>query len=261
LANTVLLISFDTLYKNRAISFLVDNFNISVYTLEVDSHDHGKEILQHVQKKHNHKTVPLIFVQGKFIGGMDELTSSHKSGEFHAMFQDLIPATTQAAKCELEIADSKSAVQPLFWYPEKVNAYGVRHTGAVTCVMATILAVFSCTNDSFKYIGYALFIDFVLRVLGGCRLSPVSMMGSILSYGLEPLPRAGRPKQFAAMCGTIFACLASLFYIMPFEYSDIVGSVFMGMLAVATGMEGFLDFCVGCLIFKTLGQLGLLSQS
>ena len=77
------------------------------------------------------------------------------------------------------------------------------------------------------------------------------------AYYLEPIPRMGRPKQFATCCGIAFSGLASLAFLLPFPGHDVVGSAFMTALAVATGMEGFLDFCVGCLVFRLGVKFGI----
>ena len=76
--------------------------------------------------------------------------------------------------------------------------------------------------------------------------------------------RHGRPKQFATVCGIIFSGFGSLCFLLASLLNvDIIlyiGIGFMGGLAVATGMEGFLDFCVGCVIFKYGILLGIIPK-
>jgi hypothetical protein len=67
----------------------------------------------------------------------------------------------------------------------------------------------------------------------------------------------GRPKQFATIRGIAFSGLGSLFFLLQFPRHNVVGSVFMGGLAGASGMEGFLDFWVGSVIFRMRVELSV----
>jgi hypothetical protein len=108
-----------------------------------------------------------------------------------------------------------------------------------------------------RYVTYAIAIDFFLRLLGGGKFSVLGRVAMLLASPLNPKPRMGRPKQFATCCGIIFSWLGSLFYLVHFPGHDIVGSVFMGGLAGAAFMEGFLDFCVGCVFFRIGIKVGI----
>jgi hypothetical protein len=153
----------------------------------------------------------------------------------------------------MEVRNANSAVKPLFWFPEEVNAHVIRVTGVFT-----FFAAAKGAGQWAKYVAYSIVMEFVLRFLGGAKFSILGNLAFILTYPWEPKPRYGGLKQFAACCVSAFSSLGSLFFLVPFPCHDIVAAVFMGMLAVACGMEGCLDFCLGCVFFKMGIKLGLI---
>jgi Domain of unknown function (DUF4395) len=95
----------------------------------------------------------------------------------------------------------------------------------------------------------ALLIDFGIRMTVGSFLSPLGMIATLCTSPFEPNFRPGPPKQFAAFCGVFFSLVATIFFFIDFEGHEIVGAVWMGMLAGAAGLEAFFDFCLGCLFY------------
>ena len=66
--------------------------------------------------------------------------------------------------------------------------------------------------------------------------------------------RPGPPKQFASFCGICFSLPAAALYFAGDHDDDddgetIAGAVFLGMLMGAAALEGFANFCLGCLFF------------
>jgi hypothetical protein len=167
---------------------------------------------------------------------------------------------TQADRCEEFIKKSDLSTKPLFWFPETVNAYVVRWTGVLTCMCSLVSAVTVYWYDWGRYVAYGLLFDFILRLLAGAKVSFLGRIAMVLASCKEPKPRHGRPKQFATMCGIMFSGLGSLFYVLPFPYHDYIGIGFMAALAIASGMEGFLDFCLGCVFFKYGILLGVIPK-
>jgi hypothetical protein len=60
-------------------------------------------------------------------------------------------------------------------------------------------------------------VDFMLRFLGGANVSVYGAAGQLIAavmerFGSKPRWIAGPPKQFASVCGLMFATLAFLFY-------------------------------------------------
>jgi len=244
------------LFSVDAINFLVVQLNVPVHSIEVDVHPQGKEILKYVSEKRNYHTTPFIFIQGEFLGGFSEVNALYAQGKLQ---EDYLKDLSQADRCEAFIANSNYAMTTYFWFPDKVDGNIVRLTGVLTFFASALCATLVHWEQFFwaKYVAYAIAIDFVLRLLGGAKFSVFGRFAMLLALPLEPIPRMGRPKQFATCCGIIFSGLGSLAFLIPFPYHDIVGSAFMGGLAVAAGMEGFLDFCVGCVMFRIGVKLGI----
>lgn len=244
------------LFSVDAQNFLVLQMGVSVHTVEVDIHPLGKDILQYVYQKENCKTTPIIYVRGEFLGGFEKVNSLYAQGRLQ---EEYLQGLSQADRCEAVISNSKYQMKPFFWFPEKVDGNVVRITGVLTCFASAIPAILIHLEHFFwaRYAAYVIALDFLLRLLGGAKFSVFGRMAMLLARPLDPNPRMGRPKQFATVCGVMFSGLGSLFYIVKFPGHDIVGSVFMGGLAVATFMEGFLDFCVGCVFFHLGIKLGI----
>ena len=171
--------------------------------------------------------------------------------------KDYLAHLSQAAKCE-KLAAAVSTRPPLFWFPQQVNGQVLRCTGVLTSLTAAACVVLSYLFTWGDYIAYYLVLDFVLRIAAGSKLSPLGRVATALTFCMEPEPRAGRPKQLASMCGLVFSLLGALFYFaLP---TKIVGSVFIAGLACASGMEGFFDYCLGCVFFRIGIQSGIIPK-
>jgi len=247
------------LFSRDAKEFLRCQLGVSLTTVPVDLCKNGDAVAHYVKHKTHHRTFPYIFVQGDFLGGFEEVNNLYSTGELQKAY---LSELTQADRCEMELRELKSPLKPLFWFPEKVNANVVRLTGVLTCVSSLLACAFSLLSgfNWGPYIAYGVWLDFFLRILAGTCLSPLGRLATVLTWPMEPKPRVGRPKQFAACCGFLFAMCGSVSYLVNFPSHTITGSVFMGMLAIATGMEGVFDFCLGCAFFKIGIQLGLIPQ-
>lgn len=249
------------LFSLDAQDFLTNIMNVSVHVLEADVHPQGKAILKHVQTQTKHRTVPIIYVQGTFLGGFEDVNQMYATGELQSTY---LAGLSQADRCEEFLTKSKSGKEPFFWFPTQVNAHVVRVTGAITCLCSLVAAIAGQWQAWAHYLGYALFIDFVPRLLGGAKWSVLGTLAMLLTKDLEPKLRHGRPKQFATLCGVLFSGLGSLFFLLgsllSLPWACHTGTALFGGLAMASGMEGFLDFCVGCLIFKWGMRLGLIPK-
>jgi hypothetical protein len=72
-------------------------------------------------------------------------------------------------------------------------------------------------------------------------------------FGTEPKFLSGAPKQFAVIVGTVFAGLGCLFLFLAKEHGEgllWLGVAFLICLAGAAGLNGLIDFCLGCVFFK-----------
>jgi glutaredoxin-related protein len=244
------------LFSVDAVAFLVNELHVTVHSVDVDTIPAGKDILTYISEKTGHKTTPAIFIRGEFLGGFEQVNRLYATGSLQ---KDYLHGLSQADECDEFLTKSNIGKKPMFWFPETVNAYTIRVAGIMTCLTSLAAAVLVYWFPWGEYIAYGLAVDFFLRILGGTCLSPFGRIACVIGTCIGQKPRVGRPKQFASCCGLLFALLGSIFYILPFSICTVIGSVFMGMLAIATGMEGFLDFCVGCVIFRWGVQIGAIS--
>ena len=242
------------LFSVDAQQFLLHQMKVSIHSVEVDVHPQGKAILKHVQETTGHDTVPVIYIRGAFLGGFEDVNQLYATGRLQGEY---LKGLTQADRCEEFIAKTNIGIEPLFWFPSTVNAHVIRITGIMICLFGALSAVSAYWFEWGHYIAYILFLDFVLRLFAGSRLSLLGRIAMLLTQPLEPKPRHGRPKQFATMCGVMFSGLGSLFYLLNINYA---GMTFMGALTVASGMEGFADYCLGCVMFKYGIKLGLIPK-
>lgn len=245
------------LFSIDAQLFMTEQMRVSVHAIELDMHPHGKAIQKYIQQRTGHNTVPVIYVKGAFLGGFEAVNQLYATGKLQ---DEYLKDLTQADRCEEFLVKAKIGIEPLFWFPATVNAHVIRLTGILTCLSSLISAVSVHWVPWGRYIAYAIFVDFVLRFFAGSRLSILGRTATLLTSPIKPKPRHGRPKQFATMCGIMFSGLGSLFYVLKFPHHDYVGTAFMGGLAMASGMEGFLDFCLGCVIFKYGIKLGIIPK-
>jgi glutaredoxin len=236
---------------------MVKQLCVSVHSLEIDTHPQGKEIIKDVIKKTGHKTTPVIFIRGEFLGGFDQVNSLYATG---ALQRDYLAEFSQADKCEEFINKANLSKKPLFWFPETVNAYVIRIGGILTCFTSIAAAILVYWVAWGVYVAYGLAGDFLLRILGGSCLSPLGRTSCLLAQCFGNKTRVGRPKQFASLCGFLLAFLASILYAIPLYGFSLAGSIVLGILALASGLEGFLDYCLGCTIFKYGVKLGIVSK-
>lgn len=148
-------------------------------------------------------------------------------------------------------------MNPPFWFPNTVNNNVVRVTGVQVCILSAISAGFHWKLWA-RYLAVGILADFTLRLFAGSPVSPLGMIATFVTSPWKPDFRPGPPKQFASFCGLFFSLLGTIFYFVDFHYHDVVGAVWMGMLAGAAGMEGFLDFCLGCVFYGLGIQFGLI---
>lgn len=248
------------LFSVDAQNFLVLQMNVTVHSVEVDMHPQGKEILKYVYEKTKYRMTPVIFIKGDFLGGFEEVNSLYAQGKLEGEY---LKGLSHADRCEVFISKAKLKAKPFFWFPEKVDGNVVRITGVLTFVisfLSVIFVYFENVSSWGRYLAYFLAIEFLLRLLAGARISFLGRLAMLFTKPFDPNPRAGRPKQFAAVCGIVFSWLASIFYLVTFPGHEIVGSVFIGGLTVASFMEGFLDYCIGCVIFRLLVKVGIFGK-
>mmetsp|Transcript_121002 Transcript_121002/g.349619 ORF Transcript_121002/g.349619 Transcript_121002/m.349619 type:complete len:369 (+) Transcript_121002:715-1821(+) len=245
------------LFSVDAQEFLTEQMKVPLHSIEVDLHPQGKAILKHVQDKTKHKTVPVIFVKGKFLGGFEDVNQLYATGKLQ---DEYLKGISQADQCQEFLVKAKVGTKPLFWFPDSVNAHVTRVAAGLTAIVALASAVAVHWSDVGRYLCYILFLDFVLRFLAGAQYSPVGRAAMLLVVGLEPKTRTGRPTQFAAALGIGFSGIASFCYLFKMEGADYLGTILLAMLTMAAGTVACFDFCFGCMIFKYGIKMGLIPK-
>mmetsp|Transcript_26567 Transcript_26567/g.61032 ORF Transcript_26567/g.61032 Transcript_26567/m.61032 type:complete len:971 (+) Transcript_26567:150-3062(+) len=247
-------------------NLLAEQIGVRVYALEVNTHPDGAAIFKYVSSKYEHHTVPVVFIKGKYVGGCDDTKALYKSGELELVLLKGLVMRKQTKNidtletAELVPKERSTAMNPPLWFPNHVNNLVVRMVGLQVFCMSAISAAFYYEVWG-RYLAVGLLVDFGIRLCAGSSLSPLGMNATFIASFFKPDFRPGPPKQFAAFCGLFFSFLGTLFYFVDFEGHDIVGAIWMGMLAFAAGLEGFLDFCLGCLFFGFGIQFGLIPDS
>jgi tellurite resistance protein TehA-like permease/glutaredoxin/hemerythrin-like domain-containing protein len=194
-------------------------------------------------------TVPNLFIQGTSLGGCVDV----KARIFHGKLQNtLAPFMTKP-----HAKDEDIPRHSLFYFPETVNGHVVRFSGLFTSIYAILCCIFY-RHMATQWCVLALACDFVLRFTFGASCSVVGMVSAVLVSRIAPKFVAGPPKQFAALCGVFFSTFAAGLYLAD---QRVGGCVVMALLAAAAGLEGVLDFCLGCWMFGFLIKFGMVSPS
>jgi glutaredoxin 3 len=226
-------------YCKAVKALLIDELNLSPKIIEIDRE--GTDALEYAKGITKLQTVPQVFVRGSYVGTHDIIMSLDSQGK-------LVPLVDEFMKGPRK-APSSDGHSTLMWFPSKVNKSAIRTTGVLSCGIALTSAILMSQNPSDPVAGYiaaGLFGDFTLRFLAGSRFSPLAQLGGILAKNMTVIYRPGAPKQFASVCGMMFSGMGAAMF---FRESPMIGCGFMGVLAVCAGMEGFLDFCLGCKFF------------
>lgn len=245
---------------------LASQIGVTVHVLEVNTHPQGSVAFRHVSSSYKHHTVPMIFLKGHFVGGCDDLKALHQSGDLERSYlQGLIhreqtTGTDKVETAQLVPKERSRAMNPPFWFPNHVNNWVIRATGVQVFVVSGLSAAFH--NEVWgRYLAVGLLVDSCLRLLAGSHVSPLGMTATVLTSFMKPDFRPGPPKQFASFCALFFSLGAVVFYFVDFDGHEIGGAIWMGILAFAAGLEGFLNFCLGCVFYGFGIQFGLIPDA
>jgi len=226
---------------------------VETHILETDQMPGGDKLLAGAKELSKHKTVPMAFIKGEFVGGCDAVKALQSKGLLQDKIHDLVRRTQVTGAEQLETIREippprGKAVNPLFWFPNTVNNWVVRLTGLQVTILCALSIVYREERAGW-WIAAFLLIDFFTRLVVGSSLSLLGMLATVLTAPIKPDFKPGAPKQFAAACGTMFSLIGSCCF---FTEHYIPGACVMGGLLGAAGLEAFLDFCLGC-VFYGLG--------
>ncbi|KAG1668505.1 hypothetical protein FOA52_012099 [Chlamydomonas sp. UWO 241] len=251
---------------------LLASLGVDFVVCNVDTAANGSATHAALKEKYKQATVPYVFIGGELVGGCNDLTKAHTDGKLEPMLRaaGVPPRTSAKARkvMNLGVLDRKAPIPvTLFSFPEAVDDRIIRITSLWVFIAAVLCAVFYDKKQAhFTMLGLA--VDFFLRFIGGGNISPLGSFSACIVavmelFGSKPQFRPGPPKQFAALCGVMFAVISTTFYLCSVYAKGLhwVGLAFSAMLAVATGLECFLGFCLGCFFFGLMIQFGLMPKN
>ena len=151
-----------------------------------------------------------------------------------------------------------------FQFPAVLNKNAGRWTALQVSVLSAIGAVagFFSINVAVIVIAGFLMIDFALRSVFGPRYSPLARAGQAIfrfsrsRFGVAEKPSSVRPARFAWFCGFTFSSLAVAFIAAQLPVAAVAA---IATLAVFSGLEAGLGFCVACYLFGWAEYFGLVS--
>lgn len=226
---------------------------VPIHIIEINSIAQGSEVQKIVRDKTKQTTVPVVFIRGESYGGCDQIKALHASRQLEEIVADISERKMIAGSGPFETVEARrinqkrgAACNPPFWFPHVVNNYVVRLTGIEVVAICVVAIVFR-NKDFAPWLAAYLLLDFFSRILVGSSLSILGMVATVIVAPIEPQFKPGPPKQFAACCGLIFSLIATCLF---FTDNIVAGAVILGLLAGAAGLEGFCDFCLGCIFFS-----------
>jgi len=228
-------------------------FGVCYSKVEVDKvPHHALSTIQPMLKSlFNHRTFPMLIVDGEFKGGCDDL----KALEYHHNVFFLAPYMNIHT-----VVDNKNRVKtssPLFWFPDSINNNAARVSGGIAVIICVLCIAF-WKRPVTPWVVLALAIDFTLRFFFGAEPSFIGMTSSLLVSYWAPDFRTGAPKQFAAFCGTFFSVFSAGLFLGG---EKVGGAVVLGALMGAAFLEAAFDFCLGCEFFGIAVHLGIVPPS
>ncbi|KAJ9446060.1 Glutaredoxin-C1 [Diplonema papillatum] len=219
----------------------------------------GAEVRKLAEELTGHKTVPIVWIKGQFVGGCDSIIELQRSGDLYTRIGSRQPPQTVGGWVEPERNVTRPEPIPsgLFWFPHTVNIYPVRAI-ALQMVAVCVVCIIWREDTWAAWLALGMALDFLVRLCGGAFFSPAGTLGMVLTSFLKEDLRNGPPKQFATFVGLCFSATAG-FCLINGEH--IPGAVVLGCLAGAASLEAFFDVCLGCIFFGYMVQFNLVRSS
>ncbi len=104
---------------------------------------------------------------------------------------------------------------------------------------------------------FFLLLDFVLRIKA-THLSPLARISRYLMHKVfkfKPKTIDAKPKQFAAKIGLVFSLALTISIVLQLPY---LGQLVLVLFLTAASLEAFLNFCLGCLVYQLLVDIGVI---
>jgi hypothetical protein len=127
-----------------------------------------------------------------------------------------------------------------------VNENVVRTVAVFVTVLATISLFFNL-----YIITLFLIFDFAFRAFFDGKFSLLKWLSAEITkiLKIQAKPTDGAPKKFAALLGFIFVNIIFVLQYFNFRQTAIIVGL---LLIVCAFLEGFLGYCVGCVIYQLL---------
>ena len=141
-------------------------------------------------------------------------------------------------------------------YPLYIDDNMTRPTASITFVFTLIALII----PNMSWLMYAIFLDFTLRYIHPLY-SPHTHFHRIIIYKLlhqDKKPSFSPPKRFAVLIGVIMTFLMS---ILAF-FNIVILFQFIGIfMLIASGLQGFYNYCLGCTVYNWLIVSGFIKNS
>lgn len=141
-------------------------------------------------------------------------------------------------------------------YPNSLDENVSRPVASIVFTLTLITLLI----PELRFIIYLLFLDFILRYIHP-KLSPLVFVVNIISRNVlknEVLPYFSPPKRFAIFIGIIITGLMSLSLLLSI---DFIYMLLTFILLLATVLQGFFGYCIGCHFFDILVQFKVIKQN
>lgn len=134
----------------------------------------------------------------------------------------------------------------------KINEQVARTVAIIVMLLSAIAIYFN-----FYIITLFLIFDFASRAFLGGNYSLLKLIAKQLNTALKikPLLTDEAPKKFAALLGFIFVNVIFVLQYFNFQQTALV----VGLLLIAcAALEGFLAFCVGCVMYQFFEKIKII---
>ncbi|KAG0251376.1 hypothetical protein BG011_007643 [Mortierella polycephala] len=92
-ANPVMIFSKSFCPYCLRVKDLFDDISVPYKAIELDEHEYGSEIQQHLKKISGQSTVPNVYIKGTHVGGSDTTHAAHESGKLKELLNKDVWAT------------------------------------------------------------------------------------------------------------------------------------------------------------------------
>lgn len=147
-----------------------------------------------------------------------------------------------------------------FSFPNPVNEWTARTVAAGVFALSVLTLL-----TGWYWITALLFAGFALRLGWGPKLSPLGRFANLVvaprlnrTWG-GPILVPGPPKRFAQAIGTVVTGAAAIVW---FTTGNALGAgILLGIIVLASGLEAFANFCLGCWLFGLLMRAGIIPET